>query len=78
MSKNFCIRQIDTVATGQRLQQLRKGSGLTITQLQNLFGFASASRIVRWEKGIALPPVRCLSALASLHGIKIDDIIVYI
>ena len=78
MSKNFSVRQIDTVATGQWLQQLRKENGLTITQLQNLFGFSSASRIVRWERGLALPPVRCLGALASLYGVKIDDIIVYI
>lgn len=78
MSKNFCVRQIDAVATGKQLQQLRKENGLTITQLLNLFGFYSPSRIMRWEKGIALPPVRCLSVLASLYGVKIDDIIVYI
>ena len=78
MNKNFSFRQIDTVATGQWLQQLRKENGLTITQLQNLFGFSSASRIVRWERGLALPSVRCLGVLASLYGVKIDDIIIYI
>ena len=67
---------IDMVKTGQRIMQLRKDAGLTVKDLQTIFGFATPQAIYKWQKGAAMPTLDNLVILSVVFGVAIDDMIV--
>ena len=67
---------INITATGNNIAKLRKAAGLTVRDLQNMFGFATPQAIYKWQNGAALPAVDNLVVLAAIFGCKIDDILV--
>ena len=70
------IPAIDMVATGENITRLREEVGLTVKDLQNIFGFATPQAIYKWQHGTAMPTVDNLVVLATLFGVHIDEIIV--
>ena len=70
------IPAIDMVATGENIMRLREHAGLTVKDLQNLFGFATPQAIYKWQHGTAMPTIDNLVVLATLFGVHIDEIIV--
>ena len=70
------IPAIDMVATGENITRLREHAGLTVKDLQNLFGFATPQAIYKWQHGTAMPTIDNLVVLAALFGVHIDEIIV--
>ena len=70
------IPTIDLVKTGANIVDLRKSAGLTVHDLQMVFGFNSPQAIYKWQSGAALPTVDNLIVLAALFGVRIDDILV--
>ena len=57
---------IDLMRTGANIVRLRKAAGLTVHDLQMVFGFNSPQAIYKWQNGAALPTVDNLIALAAL------------
>ena len=72
----FAIPAIDMAKTGQNIVILRKRAGLSVRDLQDVFGFATPQAIYKWQKGLALPTIDNLVVLAALLDVPIDDIIV--
>ena len=68
---------IDMTATGINIMRLRDTAGLTVRDLQDIFGFNTPQAIYKWQRGTALPTVDNLAVLAALFGVKIDDILVF-
>ena len=73
MNMNF--PSIDMVATGQNIVRLRKAAGLSVKDLQDIFGFATPQAIYKWQRGTAMPTIDNLVALAVVFQVKMDDII---
>ncbi len=67
---------IDPKRTGQRITQLCGEKGVTVRQLQTLFGFAAPNAIYRWLHGDALPTVDHLVILAHALDVRVDDLLV--
>ena len=67
---------IDMVKTGQNIINLRIKRGLSVKDLQNIFGFVTPQAIYKWQHGTALPSVDNLVVLAAVLGVRIDDILV--
>ena len=67
---------IDLMRTGANIVRLRKAAGLTVHDLQMLFGFNSPQAIYKWQNGAALPTVDNLIVLAALLHVRIDDILI--
>lgn len=67
---------IDMAATGRKIMSLRKAAGLTVKDLQDIFGFATPQAIYKWQHGTAMPTIDNLVALAAVLEVTIDDIIV--
>ena len=67
---------IDMVKTGQNIMNLRQQAGLSVKELQDIFGFATPQAIYKWQQGLALPTIDNLVALAALLNVAIDDILV--
>jgi len=74
MTMNFPT--INLVATGQNIVRLRKAAGLSVKDLQDIFGFATPQAIYKWQKGTAMPTIDNLMVLAMVFQVKMDDIIV--
>lgn len=70
------IPAIDMVATGENITRLRETVGLTVKDLQKIFGFATPQAIYKWQHGTTMPTIDNLVVLAALFGVHIDEIIV--
>lgn len=67
---------IDLMRTGANIVRLRKAAGLTVHDLQMVFGFNSPQAIYKWQNGAALPTVDNLIVLAALLHVRIDNILI--
>ena len=67
---------IDMVKTGKRIENLRKESGFSVSELQEHLGFNTPQSIYKWQKGKVVPTVDHLVALASLFEVTMDEIII--
>lgn len=66
---------IDMVATGRNIMRLREEAGLTVRDLQDIFGFATPQAIYKWQHGTAMPTIDNLVVLAVVLKVPIDQII---
>ena len=73
----YIIPAIDMMATGRNIKMLREKTGLSVKDLQDIFGFATPQAIYKWQRGTALPTVDNLVVLAAIFGVKIDDILIF-
>lgn len=67
---------VNTAATGQNIDRLRHRAGLSVKDLQAVFGFATPQAIYKWIHGTTIPSIDNLVILASVLGVTIDEIIV--
>ena len=67
---------IDMVRTGQNIGRLRKRAGVSVRDLQDIFGFATPQAIYKWQQGAALPTIDNLVVLAAVLQVRLDDILV--
>ena len=70
------IPKINMKKTGERITELRKKSGLTVRELQDIFGFATPQAIYKWQQGVTLPTIDNLVVLATLFNVNVDDILI--
>ena len=69
------MAQIDMIATGQRIRDMRMKAGMTIKDIQNACG-VTATSVCNWQKGKAMPTVDNLVILAQIWHVRFDDMIV--
>lgn len=70
------VPTIDMVKTGKNIEYMRKQAGLSVKDLQQIFGFATPQAIYKWQHGTALPAIDNLIVLAVVFGTTVDKIIV--
>ena len=70
------IPMIDMIRTGQNINRLRKSAGVSVKDLQDVFGFNSPQAIYKWQHGTAMPTIDNLVILAAILNVRIDDILV--
>ena len=67
---------VDMVATGDNIRMMRERVGMTVADLQRVFGFTSTVAIYKWQRGDSLPTIDNLVVLAAVFGVSISDIII--
>ena len=60
---------VDTVATGRNIDRLRVEAGLSVRDMQTVFGFATPQAIYKWIRGASLPTIDNLVILAAMLGV---------
>ena len=70
------IPVIDMTATGINIERLRRAAGLTVKDLQDVFGFSTPQAIYKWQRGTAMPTLDNLVVLAAIFNVAIDEIII--
>lgn len=66
---------IDAIETGININDLRMSAGLSVKDIQNVFGFSTPQAVYKWIRGDSIPSVDNLVVLAKVLGVTIDDII---
>lgn len=61
--------------TGENIARMRKAAGISVRELQLLFGLPNPQSIYSWQSGKSLPSVNNLIILAAVLGVTIDEII---
>ena len=67
---------INMVKTGQNIMNLRVAAGLSVKDLQDIFGFATPQAIYKWQHGTALPTIDNLVVLAAVFEVPMDEILI--
>lgn len=70
------IPYINMQKTGEKILYLRKKAGITVKEMQDVFGFTTPQAIYKWQHGTALPTIDNLVTLAFLLNVTVDDILV--
>ena len=70
------IPVIDMAATGRNIARMRQAAGLTVKDLQAVFGFTTPQAIYKWQRGAAMPTLDNIVVLASVFGVTIDEILI--
>ena len=66
---------INTVATGQNINRMRIRAGMTVRDIQEVFGFATPQAIYKWIHGAAMPTIDNMVILAAMFDVTIDEIV---
>ena len=72
----YAMPTIDMVATGKNIERLRKNAGISVRDLQDVFGFGTPQAIYKWQHETAMPTIDNLVVLADVLQVRIDDILV--
>ena len=75
--KMFMLPIIDMVRTGENITRLRRNAGLSVRELQEIFGFATPQAIYKWQHGTALPTIDNLAVLAVVFQVHMEDFLVF-
>ena len=67
---------VDTVATGRNIDRLRIAAGMSVKDMQMVFGFATPQAIYKWIHGTSMPTIDNLVILAAMLGVTMDEIVV--
>ncbi len=71
----FEIPFVNTVATGQNIDRLRIAAGMSVKDMQMVFGFATPQAIYKWIHGTSMPTIDNLVILAAMFGVTMDEIV---
>ena len=67
---------INMAATGRNINDMRMRAGLTVRDIQTAMGFNTPNAVYRWIHGDAMPTLDNLVILATIFGVRMDDIII--
>ena len=67
---------VNTVATGQNIDRLRIAAGMSVKDMQMVFGFATPQAIYKWIHGTSMPTIDNIVILAAKLGVTLDEIVV--
>ena len=71
------IPVINMTATGRNIMRLRMNAGMSVAQLQAVFGFSTPQAIYKWQRGAAMPTLDNMVVLAAAFGVTIDEILIF-
>ena len=69
------IPYINTIATGQNIDHLRIEAGMSVKDMQAVFGFATPQAIYKWIHGTSMPTIDNLVILAAMFDVTMDEIV---
>ncbi|MFQ9514438.1 MAG: helix-turn-helix domain-containing protein [Eubacterium sp.] len=70
------LPSIDMIKTGQKIRELRIQRGMSVKDLQKVFGFVTPQAIYKWQHGTALPSIDNLVILAMVFQVTVDEVLV--
>ena len=63
--------------TRNNIMRMRINSGMTVKDLQDVFGFTSPQAIYKWQRGESMPTLDNMVVLAAVFDVSIDEILIF-
>ncbi|MBO4496095.1 MAG: helix-turn-helix transcriptional regulator [Clostridiales bacterium] len=67
---------INMEETGSNIVRLRENAGMSVRELQDIFGFATPQAIYKWQRGVSMPTIDNLVVLSITFQVPIERILV--
>jgi transcriptional regulator with XRE-family HTH domain len=67
--------EIDKIALGNRIQAIRKQSGMTLKEFGEIIDNADKSLVSRWEKGLTIPNNARLRMIADRSNLSVNELL---
>ena len=67
---------VNMIATGRNIDRLRIEAGMSVKDMQMVFGFTTPQAIYKWIHGTSMPPTDNLVILAAMLNVTLDEIVV--
>ena len=67
---------INMEETGSNIVRLREDAGLSVRDLQDIFGVATPQAIYKWQRGVSMPTIDNLVVLSLTFRVPIERILV--
>lgn len=67
---------VDAEATGMRLRELFVDAGMSVRDVQSVFGFTTPQAIYKWIHGKCLPSIDNLVVLSEILDVPMNEIVV--
>ena len=67
---------VNMEATGRNIVRLRERAGMSVKDIQMIFGFSTPQAIYKWQRGTAMPTIDNQVVLASVFGVTLEEILV--
>ncbi|MBR3057328.1 MAG: helix-turn-helix transcriptional regulator [Clostridiales bacterium] len=67
---------INMEETGSNIVRLRERAGMSVRELQDIFGFATPQAIYKWQRGVSMPTIDNLVVLSVTFQVPIERILV--
>lgn len=67
---------INMEETGSNIIRLRENAGLSVRDLQDIFGFSTPQAIYKWQRGVSMPTIDNLVVLSVTFRVPIERILV--
>ena len=67
---------INMEETGSNIVRLRENAGMSVRDLQDIFGFATPQAIYKWQRGVSMPTIDNLVVLSVTFRVPIERILV--
>lgn len=64
------------IATGRNIDRLRIEAGMSVKDMQMVFGFTTPQAIYKWIHGTSMPTIDNLVILAAMLNVTLDEIVV--
>ena len=74
---DYDLPVIDVAATGRNILKMRLASGLSVRELQDIFGFSTPQAIYKWQRGEALPTLDNMIILSRIFHTAVENIVAY-
>lgn len=67
---------IDIKATGQRMKDLCREEGLSVSQIKRQLNLSCAQTVYKWFSGQNIPSIENFYALSLMLGVTMDELLV--
>ena len=67
---------INMEETGSNIVRLRENAGMSVRELQDIYGFATPQAIYKWQRGVSMPTIDNLVVLSITFQVPIERILV--
>ena len=68
------IRVLDTVATGRKIKELRKGKKITVEKIGEYLNLSDQA-IYKWQRGDSAPTIDNLLMLSEILDVSLDELV---
>ena len=73
--QHYSMPVVNMAMTGENIRAMRRARGLSVKDLQQIFGFGTPQAIYKWQQGTALPTVDNLVVLSAVFGVPMESIL---